>query len=574
MTDQNEKFNFKKILKIADELVAQGLVSKDQMAVAKITQKNRGGDLGEILIRKGFIEEKILLDFIMKEYHVERGLLKDYPSDAGVIKIVPQSVSQKYSMIPIMKRGDILTIAMSNPINLFSLEAIKTVVKCDVYPIIVSEIEIKEAIEANYRRGDLSIIADGAMEFIDYGADAEEDNSQSLEEMASGTKVIAAVNSIIFEAYKQKASDIHIEPMEEKLRIRYRIDGVLEESLLLSRNMQLPIISRLKIIGDMDIAERRIPQDGRVKVTLRGENLDLRLSSFPTMYGEKMVLRLLPKEQVLTLQDLGFSEDEKQRFTDIIVQPYGIFLVTGPTGSGKTTTLYAALQKVNSQERNIVSVEDPIENEIPGVNQAQINVKAGMSFASALRSILRQDPDIIMVGEIRDGETANIAFRAAMTGHLVFSTLHTNTAIGAIARLKDLGVEPFLIASGLLGVMAQRLVRKICPHCKEAYSFSIEELTKVFGNMEAYTSQKELQLFRGKGCKECRMTGYLGRTGVFELINIDDEMKKMIIEEVSEDRLKEYSNKRGILSIRHTAINKLLDGSTTIEEVLRVTEKE
>lgn len=563
------KFDYKKIAGLAEELVKHGLITQDQLAVANITQKNRGGDLGSILISKGFIDKEKLLEFIINELQIEIGSLKDYPLDPGVIKLIPQSISLKYQIIPITKKGDYLTIAMADPLNLFSIEVIKNIVKCDIRPIIVPKAEIESTINAHFRLGDILEVSDEAIEVMDYSSESDIDTSEKLEEMASGAKVIAAVNSIIYGAYKDNSSDIHIEPSQNRLRVRYRIDGLLEEGILLPRKMHLPIVSRLKIVGGMDIAERRIPQDGRTRVRLSGENLDIRMSTYPTMYGEKVVLRLLPKEKVLTLEDLGFTQAERDRFTNIITKPYGIFLVTGPTGSGKTTTLYAALQKVNSQERNIVSIEDPIENEIPGVNQAQVNIKAGMSFASALRSILRQDPDVIMVGEIRDGETANIAFRSAMTGHLVFSTLHTNTAIGAMARLKDLGVEPFLISSGLLGVMAQRLVRRICPDCKEEFAIDAKEINAVFGRDLGTT-----HLFKGRGCKKCRMSGYLGRTGIFELIEIDDEVKKMIVAGVPEDELKKYFASKGLLSIREAGIQKILAGVTTIEEVLRVTERE
>lgn len=569
MAEKPYKFDFKRLARLAEELVKHGLITKDQLAVVQTTQKNRGGDVGHILIGRGFISREKLLDFIVKELQIETGSIKDYTMDPGVIKLVPHSMASKFSLIPLTMRGELLTVAMSDPLYLFAVDAIRGVVKCDVRPVIVPQEEIDAALASHYRRGTAGEMAGEAMEVVNYTSDADADTSEKLEELASGAKVIAAVNSIIFEAYNDNASDVHIEPMQNRLRVRYRIDGILEEGVLLPKNMHLPIVSRMKIVGGMDIAERRVPQDGRVRVRLKGENLDLRLSTYPTMFGEKLVMRLLPKEKIMTLEDLGFSREEKDRFTGIISRPYGILLVTGPTGSGKTTTLYAALQKVNSQERNIVSIEDPIENEIPGVNQAQVNIKAGMTFASALRSILRQDPDVIMLGEVRDGETANIAFRSAMTGHFVFSTLHTNTAIGAVARLKDLGVEPFLISSGLLGLMAQRLVRKICPHCREKFEIDAAELAKILGR-----ELKDVALYKGRGCKECRMSGYLGRTGIFELINIDDHLKGMIIRGESEEVMKKYNAERGILEIREAGIQKIIDGITTIEEVLRVTEED
>lgn len=568
MDNSSNEFDFKKLEKIDAGLVTEGIVSKDQLAVAKVTQKNLGGDLGAILVKKNFVKEADLIVFIKGFIRIPEISLKEQHIEPAVIKLVPQSLAVKYQLFPISKKSDVLTVAFANPLSLFEINNIRNIVKNKVRPVLADKVEIDDAINTHYRMADAASIAVGAFEVEDYSA-LDADISDKLEEIASGTKIITAVNNIIFKAYKEKASDIHIEPMREHLKVRYRIDGLLEERMLLPRELHLPIISRLKILGSMDIAEKRIPQDGRVNVKLMGERLDLRLSSYPTMYGEKMVMRLLPKEGILTLEDLGFDEIEKEKFVEIITKPYGIFLVTGPTGSGKTTTLYAALQKVNSQERNIVSIEDPIENEIEGVNQAQVNLKAGVTFASALRSILRQDPDIIMVGEIRDKETADIAVRSAMTGHLVFSTLHTNSAVGAIARLIDLGVEPFLIASALLGVMAQRLVRSICPYCKEEVEFEKEQIKMLFGDKVEKT-----KFFRGVGCNKCRMSGYLGRTGLFELVFVDEEIKGMIARGETEDVIRRYVATKGVLTIRETGIKKALDGITTVEEVLRVSEED
>lgn len=560
--------NLEDIYSLADTLKKKGLISADQLAVARVTLKNRGGDLGTILINKGFLTREKLLEFIDNELHLPKISLRDYAVDPAVVKLMPQSFAKLYKCIPILWNESVLIVAMAEPLFLFSINQIKNIVKCDVQPVLIPKEELDVAIESHYRLADLSTFAEEGIEISSYSDEADIGDSESLEEMASGAKIVSAVNNLIFKAYEDNASDIHIEPMRNQLKIRYRVDGLLEERMLLPKSLHLPIVSSLKIMGGMDIAERRVPQDGRVRLKLKGEGLDLRLSTFPTMYGEKMVLRLLPKGRILTLEDLGFSKKEKGTFTDIISQPYGIFLVTGPTGSGKSTTLYAALQKINSQERNIISIEDPIENEIPGINQAQVNIKAGVTFATALKSILRQDPDVIMVGEIRDAETADIAVRSAMTGHLVFSTLHTNTAIGAVARLIDLGLEPFLISSALLGVMAQRLVRKICSHCKEEVKYDKEQLSLLLGKDAGVAI-----LYKGKGCKKCRMSGYAGRTGIFELVHVDDKMKNMIARKASEDEILEYAKSKGVLSIRGAAIKEALDGNTTLEEVLRVTEK-
>lgn len=569
MADKLGEFDFKKLENIADELVKEDLVSKDQLAVAKVTQKNLGGDLGRILIKKNFVEEDELVDFVKTHFNIPVISISDYRIEPSVTKLVPQSLAQKYRMMPLFKKDDILTVAMSDPLSLFAIDGMKSIVKCDIRPVLTTKAEVENAINTHYRMADLAGISEDSIEVIDYTEGADDISSfDKLEEIASGAKVISVVSSMVFKAYKDGASDIHIEPLQDQLKVRYRIDGILEERMLLPKELHLPVVSRLKILSGMDIAEKRVPQDGRVNVKLMGERLDIRLSTYPTMYGEKVVLRLLPKEGVLTLEDLGFTKEEKEKFVDIITKPYGIFLVTGPTGSGKTTTLYAALQKVNSQERNIISIEDPIENEIPGVNQAQVNLKAGVTFASALRAILRQDPDIIMVGEIRDKETADIAVRSAMTGHLVFSTLHTNSAVGAIARLIDLGVEPFLISSALLGVMAQRLVRKICPDCSEEVRVGDDQVRELLGK-----EMKDARFFRGKGCKKCRMSGYIGRTGIFELVYVDEILKEIIARSSSEDEIIKYVHEKGVLSIREAGVKKALSGMTTIEEVLRVTEK-
>lgn len=569
MADKADRFDSQRLQNLADELVAEGLISKDQLAVAKVTQRNLGGDLSRILIKKRFISEKDLVKFIKDKLNVPEVSLKECQIEPAVIKLVPQSLAQKYGLFPLFKKDDVLTVAMADPLDVFSLDNIRSVVKCKVRPVLAKKAEINEAIDTHYRLAGLPSISEEGIEVMHYADEVSLDGSERLEEIASGTEVISTVTGMIFKAYRENASDIHIEPMQGHLKVRYRIDGILEERMLLPKELQLPIISRLKILGGMDIAERRVPQDGRVNVKLMGVGLDLRLSTYPTMYGEKMVLRLLPKENVLTLEDLGFSEEERLRFVEIITRPYGIFLVTGPTGSGKTTTLYAALQRVNSQERNIVSIEDPIENEIPGVNQAQVNPKAGVTFASALRSILRQDPDVIMVGEVRDKETADIAVRSAMTGHLVFSTLHTNSAVGAIARLTDLGVEPFLISSALLGVMAQRLVRKVCPHCRQEVKLDAEQICLVLGG-----EVKDARFYRGKGCKKCRMSGYLGRTGIFELIHVDEDLKAMIARGATEDEIRRHVSEKGLLNIREAGIKKAREGITTLEEVLRVTEED
>jgi len=468
--------------------------------------------------------------------------------------------------MPLFKIEDTITIAMADPLDVFALDDIMRALKCRIQPVLASAAEIENLVTESYRL--IEPMEDKAeeIEIVEYGAETVEEMAERLREIASGARIISEVNRIMHSAVREKASDIHIEPQANSLKVRNRIDGILEERIILPKQMHLPIATRIKIIANMDIAERRLPQDGRVRLKFAGHVLDMRISTYPTMYGEKVVIRLLSKEQVLGLESLGMYPEEKQAFEQIITAPHGIFLVSGPTGSGKTTTLYAALQRINSQDRNIVSIEDPIENEIPGVNQAQVNLKAGLSFASALRSILRQDPDVIMVGEIRDKETADISVRAAITGHLVFSTIHTNTAIGAITRLRDLGIEPFMVSSALIGVMSQRLVRRVCQDC-------IRQVEVEDARLMALELPRGTKVMKGKGCKSCRMSGYSGRIGLFEVAALDRKLRGMIVADRAEDELEAYARSLGIMDLRHQGRRAVLEGKTTIEEVLRVTEE-
>lgn len=558
--------SFQVLDNLGQELVDAGLISPDQLAVAQETQRNLGGDLGHILIKRGFVTEEQILEFLSQRINIPFISLKDYAIDPEVTKIVPISLAKKYHFMPLFKIEDELTIAMADPLDVFTIDELRMALKCRIQPVLASATEIDRLVQENYRLAEMRPDGDGEIEVVQYGMEAAEDVADRLKEMASGAKVVAEVNRILKGAVREKASDIHIEPYAQTVKVRNRIDGLLEERMILTKQMHLPIVTRIKIMSAMDIAERRVPQDGRVRLKIEGQIIDMRVSTYPTMHGEKVVIRLLMKEQVLGLESVGFEDSEKKVFESIILRPHGILLVSGPTGSGKTTTLYAALQRINSQDKNIVSIEDPIENEIVGVNQAQVNTKAGMTFASALRSILRQDPDVIMIGEIRDRETADIAVRAAITGHLVFSTIHTNTAIGAITRLQDLGVERFMAASGIVGLMSQRLVRKICSYCKKPAE-------KDEGKLAALNLPPDTEVFRGKGCKHCRMSGYSGRLGLFEVVEITPILRKMIIEGASEDAMTAEVGRLGILDLREQGRRRVLSGSTTIEEVLRVTEE-
>ncbi|MBU0686852.1 MAG: GspE/PulE family protein [Candidatus Margulisbacteria bacterium] len=484
--------------------------------------------------------------------------LASYKIDAKLLNLIPASVVRKHNLIPLFKVGDTLTIAMADPKNISALDEVRSVTKMDLSVVKAALNDIQDAITEFYG-------ISGAVDTViqDY---VPPTGKRAKLDVAAEAPIMKLVDVIISQAIRERASDIHIEPEAKDLRVRYRVDGVLHEELSLPKHMHAPVISRIKILGNMNIAESRVPQDGRFEVDQEGKKVDLRLSSFPSSYGEKMVLRILDKSAMLyELAEIGFSKENLKKFSAVIRKPHGIVLVTGPTGSGKTTTLYAALSVVNNEELNMVTVEDPIEYELPGVTQAQVNVKAGLTFASALRSILRQDPDIIFIGEIRDIETASIAIQSAMTGHLVFSSLHTNDAPGALTRLIDMGVEPFLISSSVEAVLAQRLVRKICDKC-------VEKIPAPAPVKQKYPEIKTVN--HGKGCKACKNTGYRGRVGIFELLIIDEEIRKMITSKVSSDEIRKYAISRGMKTLLEDGMEKVKAGITTIDEVLRVTELE
>ncbi len=553
------------LLKHEHALVGEGLISGDQLAIAKISQENLGLDLGSVLLKKGFVSEGTLLDFMARRLGISYVSLKDYQLNADLVRRVPLHVARHHKIIPLSMIDGKLSLAMVNPFDAFAKDDLKELFKAEVEPCLASLKEIEESLDLMFNDNDEDAERLMTVEVTETGAHSEAE-TRKMQEMALGPKVVSVVNNIIARANSERASDVHIEPYRNKLVVRYRIDGLLRERGTLAKSMQMPVISRIKILAGLDIAERRVPQDGRVRVLLVGKPLDMRISTCPTQHGEKIVIRLLSKDQVRSIESLGFSEHERKVFSDIISKTHGIFLSTGPTGSGKSTTLYAALTRLNSSEKNIISIEDPIENEIEGVNQIAVNVKQGLTFAAVLRSVLRQDPDVIMLGEIRDGETADIAVRAAITGHMVLSTLHTNTAAGAISRLKDLGVEPFMIASALKGVMAQRLVRRVCAACKN----EVDPDTDRYAMLNLPIKKR----FQGKGCKICNYTGYSGRVGIFELAPINDEVRELIHKDPREEELVTAFRKNGVKSIMDDGIEKIEAGLTSPEEVLRVTQED
>lgn len=554
-----------KKIEIIDLLIKQGLVTQEQVDKAKKEIKRTGFSLEKALEKLGFLSEEDIANVRAAALDVPYMNLTDYLIDAELIKLIPENLAKKYKVVPIFKIGNSLTVAINDPQDIVGLDHIRRVSKMDtVEPVLATESGIQKILDSYYGvAGSVKEI----VESIDKEKFAEEEQ-RDLAEAAEEAPIIRLVNITIVQAVKDRASDIHIEPAEDILRVRYRIDGILYEVNTIPKEFHRAIVSRIKILSKMDIAESRKPQDGRARLKLENKDLDLRVSTFPTVQGENAVLRLLDRSSVLLgLKELGFSQKELEDFDKLIRRPNGIILVTGPTGSGKTTTLYAALTTINSMEKNIITLEDPVEYELPLIRQTQVNPKAGITFANGLRSILRQDPDIIMVGEIRDKETADVAIQAALTGHLVFSTLHTNDASSALTRLINMGVEPFLISSSVIGILAQRLVRAICDKCKEKYTLTPAVLKDLGVG-------KGVEFYRGKGCSKCKDTGYKGRVGIFELLMMDEEIRRMVNEKKSADQIQERSVAMGMKTLRRDGLEKVKRGRTSPDEVLRVTKLE
>lgn len=555
---------------VIDDLVKKGMITKEQLEEAKETSKKTGLPFDKVLIKKGIITEENIAAVLSERLNLPFMDLSDYLIDASVIKLVPESLAHKYKLIPLFKIEETLTVAMADPRDINALDQVRLQSKCEVEPVLATETAIKNAIDQYYSVGAGVEEVIKQMDEVKSKAKDRVISKEELARIAEDAPVIKLVNLIFIQAVKDKASDIHIEPEEKLLRVRYRIDGVLHEGVKPPKSLEAAITSRIKVLAKMDIAEKRKPQDGRIQLKMQGRDIDLRVSSFPTVYGENIVIRLLDKTSVLLgLAELGMRSATLEVYDKLIKRPFGIILVTGPTGCGKTTTLYASLSIINSAEKNIITIEDPVEYQLNMIRQTQINPKAGLTFASGLRSILRQDPDIIMVGEVRDIETAEIAIQAALTGHLVFSTLHTNDAAGALTRLIDMGIEPFLISSSIIGVLAQRLVRVICPKCKE-------KLIPTEAMLEDLQLKRadDIAFYRGKGCPHCRDTGYIGRTGIFELLVINDDIKKLIIAKAPVDEIKKEAIASGMKTLRDDGIEKALAGVTSVEEALRVTHEE
>ena len=555
------------------------LLTDEQLTEAVAAQKAQGGNLGAILLKKGFIKEKDLAVLLSSSLNLPMLNLSRFSINPDVVKLIPEKTAKQYHVIPISIMGNNLTLCMSDPLNIFAIDDIKVLTNYNIDPVISTEKEIADAIH-NYYGAESTQLAQILQEVKEADeneplevANTEEEGVVDIQEATKQSKVapiVKVVNLMVAEALESCASDIHVEPQEKNLRIRYRVDGALQEAFSLPKKDQNAIITRLKIMSGLDITEWRIPQDGRFRIRMREKEVDFRVSILPTNHGGKVVMRALDKSSLsIGLDKLGYLPQPLKLFEQAITKPYGMILVTGPTGSGKSTTLYSIITQLNTNEKNIVTIEDPVEYQVDGITQIQVNPSIEFTFSTGLRSILRQTPDIVLIGEIRDFETADIAIKASLTGQLLFSTLHTNDACGAITRLMDMGVEPFLVASSLVAVAAQRLCRKICENCKEPYEITPAVLKRL--NIK---TSKDATFYHGKGCSKCSNTGYHGRMGTLEVLLIDDAIRDLIIKGKSSDEIKEYAVANGMKTLRENAFKKALSGLTTIEEVLRITTEE
>jgi len=561
--------------RIADTLMADGLLSEEQLNSVVEVQKKQGGRLLKLLIERGFVTDQDMMVSMGKCLGYQPITLAKIHASQDTMELVPKDMAQSYKMVAIACLGKKLFVAMADPLNVLALDDLRRArPNMDIVPLISTEKAVSDFLNnVNTQASDgiSDILKDVEMsEEVELAKDKDEEiNLDHLVESSGEAPVIKLVNLVLVQAIKDRASDIHLEPFEKSLRLRYRVDGMLYDSAAPPKSLQAAITSRIKIMANLDIAERRLPQDGRFRIKLAGREVDLRISVLPTVHGEKIVMRVLDKGALnLNLEHFGMDPEDLQKFKNAIDAPHGMMLMTGPTGSGKTSTLYAVLNYLNKEDVNIVTVEDPVEYQMMGVNQVQVKPEIGLTFASGLRSILRQDPDIVMVGEIRDSETADIAVKAALTGHLVLSTLHTNDAPGAIARLADMGIEPFLISSSLLMACAQRLVRKICPHCKETLQVPPEVLQRL-GLTPDDPANK--MFYRGRGCGRCKDTGFLGRLALLEVLPLSSSLRDQILRSASATVIKEQALKEGMRTLRMAGIEKAKSGLTTIDEVLRIT---
>ncbi len=565
-------------LKIGELLLKAQLITQDQLDKVLEDQQATGGRVGQHLVKHGFVSEEDVLDCLSQQYGVPSINLRHFDIDDSIIRLIPADVARKYEFIPVSKTGATLTVAMGDPTNVFAMDDITFITGYRVEPVVASEEALREAIDKYFGTthaielkkvmDDLSTVDETSLEVLE---DEEEEDVADLEASADEAPVVRLVNLILTDALKRGASDIHIEPYEKSFRVRFRIDGILYEIMNPPLKLKDAIASRIKILAKLDIAEKRLPQDGRIKIKMKHQGkpkeLDYRVSTLPTLHGEKIVLRLLDKDNLmLDMTKLGFERQSLNWFEEAIFSPYGMVLVTGPTGSGKTNSLYSAISRINTPETNIITAEDPVEFQMSGINQVQMKESIGLNFAAALRSFLRQDPNIVLVGEIRDFETAEIAIKAALTGHLVLSTLHTNDAPSTINRLMNMGIEPFLVATSVNLIVAQRLIRRICSKCKEAEDVPVQALLNIgFSESEA----PNIQLYKGRGCEACNQRGYKGRVGLFEVMKVTEDIRELVLSGASAVELRRKAIEEGMISLRHSGLQKIREGVTTIEEVVR-----
>jgi type IV pilus assembly protein PilB len=565
--------------RLGDLLVHEGLITPEQLGRAIQEQKGTTEKLGSILLRLGFVDEDRLVGFLSRQYGIPPITLSQLEIDPAVVKLVPGHVARRYEILPVKRTGNALTLAMADPTNVFALDEVAFMTNLQVLPVVASQGTIRKAIERVYEPQSAAL-TDMINAIGEHDVDVEvvggaEETAPSkvdvfeLKDASAEAPVVRLVNLILTDAVRREASDIHLEPYEKVFRVRYRIDGVLQEMMTPPKRLEAALLSRVKIMANLDIAERRLPQDGRIRIRYLNREIDLRVSTLPTIFGEKIVMRILDKEALmLDLSKLGFDDWSMEQVQQAIRSPYGMILITGPTGSGKTTTLYSAIHTINSAEINIMTAEDPVEYNLEGINQVQINEEIGRTFGAVLRSFLRQDPDVILVGETRDLETAQIAIQAALTGHLVFSTLHTNDAPSTIARLQDMGIPPFLVASSVILVVAQRLARRACKECKQPYEVDEETLVPV-----GYTPRGlgRVRLFKGKGCPVCNFAGLKSRTAIYEVMPVTPEIRELILRAANTHEIRELAIQQGMRTLRQAGLTKVLEGHTAVEEILRVT---
>jgi type IV pilus assembly protein PilB len=554
---------------LGEYLVDQGLVSEDQIQKALDEQKKAGTRLGQTLIDLGFLKEDELIVALAKQLDLAHIDILSYSLKPDVVKLIPEKIARRYELIAIDKIGNNLTIAMADPLNVFAIDEISQITKSRIDPVICSRTKLLKVFDKAYKQHEEQNVQPPAETTDNYSRLQQEDKETTAS--LGGSEIIDLVNEIINISVQARATDIHIEPDEQEIRVRCRIDGFLQEMKTYSKEVQLPMISRIKVLSGLDISEKRIPQDGRFKFQFEDREIDLRVSTLPTVLGEKIVLRVLDKTMVMVEMDhLGFLPENLAQMKELIHRPYGMILVTGPTSSGKTTTLYSALNMINTVEKNILTVEDPVEYRLKRINQVQVNPRAGLTFAAGLRSFLRQDPNVIMIGEIRDLETAEIAVQSALTGHLVLSTIHTNNAPSTITRLIDMKIDAFLVASAVTGILAQRLIRTICPDCKQPFKPDAEFIhaLNLQDNPQGYT------FYKGAGCDKCGQSGYKGRIGIYELMIVNNDIRDLILRNATTSELTQEAKKHGMRTLREDGFQKVLNGVTTVEEVLRATAEE